>query len=586
MSTFGGKIKEIPYITVDRFNGEYWNSEVYFLSHCHTDHMIGLSDTLFWKHLEDHNKFLYASNISCKILAQMFPSSSEYTKELCIYTPTTIFLENKTLSVTTIPAGHCPGSIMFLFETNSKKILYTGDYRINKGDIRKLDVFYNSIKQVKIIDTIYLDTTFFSKSYREFPKRRDSLREVCRIIENHITHDRNFSVTISTGAKYGYEYVFKEIYNTFKMPVHVNEEVYNFYKLLPELDSSVTIDGSKTQIHCNCGGFGKMCDFSVDSKILELKLTAWIWNSKLLEKSISHYDSNRRIFCVCYSTHASLEEGMELIRFLKPKDVQICVESKKTEVNEEMNEIIKELLQEIHMDEKCDLKPKYFKINDRKKSPERITGEASCILDSPPREKRPLLHSSLSFEELGSPSKKIAGILSSSYNEVASFPKDKEKTLENCLDPRNKIQKQLFTSYSNSENTQEFFANLGKCENAVASCSNTFQLWEQQNAQSNQLSLDGLQISPYEEDNDVILTIIEENVNEIDNLFENCLEKIQKDKTSNFHNLDGDVILNVIGSHQKIVEDLRSSDPICDDPNNESQDILLDILGLKPEVKN
>lgn len=31
--------------------------------------------------------------------------------------------------VTAIPAGHCPGSVMFLFEQGDKKILYTGDFR-------------------------------------------------------------------------------------------------------------------------------------------------------------------------------------------------------------------------------------------------------------------------------------------------------------------------------------------------------------------------------------------------------------------------------------------------------------------------
>lgn len=33
------------------------------------------------------------------------------------------------LSVTAIPAGHCPGSIMLLFEKDDKRILYTGDFR-------------------------------------------------------------------------------------------------------------------------------------------------------------------------------------------------------------------------------------------------------------------------------------------------------------------------------------------------------------------------------------------------------------------------------------------------------------------------
>lgn len=58
---------------------------------------------------------------------------------ICILeaTPITISkVPNKTgecsdvrLSVTAIPAGHCPGSIMLLFEQSDKRVLYTGDFR-------------------------------------------------------------------------------------------------------------------------------------------------------------------------------------------------------------------------------------------------------------------------------------------------------------------------------------------------------------------------------------------------------------------------------------------------------------------------
>jgi len=44
MSTFSGLIKEIPNISIDRFDNNNLESCIFFLSHCHTDHMVGLAE--------------------------------------------------------------------------------------------------------------------------------------------------------------------------------------------------------------------------------------------------------------------------------------------------------------------------------------------------------------------------------------------------------------------------------------------------------------------------------------------------------------------------------------------------------------
>lgn len=40
------------------------------------------------------------------------------------------------LWVSAIGAGHCPGSVMFLFDGDDGLVLYTGDFRVDLDDIR------------------------------------------------------------------------------------------------------------------------------------------------------------------------------------------------------------------------------------------------------------------------------------------------------------------------------------------------------------------------------------------------------------------------------------------------------------------
>ncbi|XP_057664556.1 protein artemis [Diorhabda carinulata] len=365
MRTFSGKIQEIPNISVDRFVEENLKSEIFFLSHCHTDHMVGLDSYNFKSELMDNKKYLYASEISCTILKNMFPHYGDCLKMLPLNTPKIFQLKNSSFAVTLIPAGHCPGSVMFLFE-NDKKILYTGDYRVNINDIKKFAAFYNTYGSVKIMDKIYLDTTFFLKNYPSFPKRDESLEQLCDILKKWLEENASVFVHVKTSAKYGYEYVYKEIFKKIGMPVHVNKDVYKFYNLVPELDGTVTLDPTKTRIHGNCGTKLAYNCLS-DEKLLEIKtvkLSAMMWNKN------RNYEPKIGTHCICYSTHASYEEGVALINFLRPKDIEICVEHENVCINNEIRKLVQHHLLKIRNVEPSNqsVEPKSFNTGKREES--------------------------------------------------------------------------------------------------------------------------------------------------------------------------------------------------------------------------
>lgn len=68
MSTFNGRLAEIPNIAVDRFDGaNLVDANIFFLSHCHTDHMVGLENT------DGLPGPLYLSSVSAVIIRRQFP---------------------------------------------------------------------------------------------------------------------------------------------------------------------------------------------------------------------------------------------------------------------------------------------------------------------------------------------------------------------------------------------------------------------------------------------------------------------------------------------------------------------------------
>ena len=136
MSEFAGPISEFPGVSIDRFNGENLKSTVYFLSHCHTDHMVGLNEPELFEKLKYYNSKIYCHRVSAALLSALplYVHLTPFIVHLDSDNETTLNVslegdETHTLTVTLIPAGHCPGSVMFLLVSKEKSVLFTGDFR-------------------------------------------------------------------------------------------------------------------------------------------------------------------------------------------------------------------------------------------------------------------------------------------------------------------------------------------------------------------------------------------------------------------------------------------------------------------------
>ncbi|KAJ4290113.1 DNA cross-link repair protein PSO2/SNM1 [Collariella sp. IMI 366227] len=171
-------------ICVDAFRyGAVEGCQAYFLSHFHSDHYIGL--TANWTHGP-----IYCSNVTGSLVKSQLRTAAKYVVEL-EFEKTVPVPNTKGVTVTMIPANHCPGSSLFLFEkttgSRTQRILHCGDFRACPAHVEHpklrpetVDAITGRTKQQKI-DVCYLDTTYLNPRY-SFPPQDDVIRacaELC-----------------------------------------------------------------------------------------------------------------------------------------------------------------------------------------------------------------------------------------------------------------------------------------------------------------------------------------------------------------------------------------------------------------------
>ncbi|XP_043823360.1 protein artemis isoform X3 [Dromiciops gliroides] len=254
MSSFEGQMVEYPAISIDRFDRQNLMARAYFLSHCHKDHMKGLRAPSLKRRLECSLKVhLYCSPVTKELLLTS-PKYSFWEKRIIaleIETPTQISLideasgEKEEVVVTLLPAGHCPGSVMFLFQGNNGTVLYTGDFRLAKGEVARMELLHSG-SRVKDIQSVYLDTTFCDPKYYQIPSRMECLNGILELVRSWITLSPYHVVWLNCKAAYGYEYLFTNLSEEFGTQVHVNK--LDMFKNMPDILHHITMD-RHTQIH-------------------------------------------------------------------------------------------------------------------------------------------------------------------------------------------------------------------------------------------------------------------------------------------------------------------------------------------------
>ncbi|XP_029902144.1 protein artemis [Myripristis murdjan] len=337
MSSFAGRMKEYPTISLDRFDRENLHARAYFLSHCHKDHMKGLKGPLLRRKLNfSRTVKLYCSYVTKELLLSnpKYAFWEEHIVPLELESPTQISLvdeasgEKEEIVVTLLPAGHCPGSVMFLIEGSQGNVLYTGDFRFAVGDASRIE-FLHSGSRVKDIQSVYLDSTFYDPRYYQIPSRESCLKGISELVGNWISQSAYHVVWLNCKAAYGYEYLFTNLGEEFNTQVHVSH--LKMFKKMPEILSYVTTKRS-TQIHAcrhareeeflqgNRLPCGSVAPDGTPFRIISIKPST-MWFGERSKKGSVIVKTGNSSYRACFSFHSSFSEIKDFLSYLQPVNI-------------------------------------------------------------------------------------------------------------------------------------------------------------------------------------------------------------------------------------------------------------------------
>lgn len=339
--SFNGFLKDkiLDFMAIDSFTERTRKCKVYLLSHHHSDHMQGLRSFVDELH-RSSDKIIYTSALTASYLENTYKIDSKkieslpFNKSFVVHT----LDDGSDVTVTCTPAGHCPGSVMFVIECHNKRILYTGDFRMNLTEFKKSQKYLmKSDGSCREIHDLYLDSTFAFPN--KMPHRDQSQDLILKVVEEWLLDTAsNKKIVMDIHTCIGGEHLFVSLSKLFKTKIVVHEDEFNkFYASIQELEpyfrviNDISNDNdwlihachtNRMKCHQKPGNFQirmiRPCALGFFQKNFQHEKS--INGVPCVEENLENGNLRSR-FRIYYSHHSSCEELREIIKFVAPKNV-------------------------------------------------------------------------------------------------------------------------------------------------------------------------------------------------------------------------------------------------------------------------
>ena len=126
--------------------------------------MVGLNEPELFERLKHHKLKIYCHKVSAALLSALplYILLTTYIIPLDSDNETTLNVSlggDKThaLTVTLIPAGHCPGSVRFLLVSKEKFVLFTSDFIWKVCHTKRINHLFENLQEAAV-HNVYIDT--------------------------------------------------------------------------------------------------------------------------------------------------------------------------------------------------------------------------------------------------------------------------------------------------------------------------------------------------------------------------------------------------------------------------------------------
>ena len=207
------RISEVDFfglpVAADNFEND---AELFILSHFHRDHMAGLERG--WC-----GGPLVCSPTTARLLAALEGVPEENLIAIEPNQTREFRVAGEELRITALEANHCPGALIFVLERGGRKIVYTGDFRLNNDLRARREVLAGARR-------LYVDSTYASPEY-DFPTLEDSVAMVLNEVRRNL--DKEVLLAIYTIGK---TKLVEALYREFGRPVYVSKDKLKAYKAM------------------------------------------------------------------------------------------------------------------------------------------------------------------------------------------------------------------------------------------------------------------------------------------------------------------------------------------------------------------